>query len=104
MNGRKLDHQPALASNGHAGLKTGGSTILETNGGATYPIQFTESKEKNADFPETKVPAGNCFVLGDNRNHAEDSRKYGVVPLGDILGKAEYLYYPASDWSRFGRM
>jgi signal peptidase I len=102
VNGRKLDHQPSLASNEAAGLKTGGSTVLETNGSATYPILFVESKGMNADFPETKVPVGNCFVLGDNRNRAEDSRNYGVVPLGDILGKAEYLYYPASDWSRFG--
>jgi signal peptidase I len=102
VNGRKLEHQPVLPSNGASGLKNEGSTVLETNGGATYPIQFVESKEANADFPETRVPTGNCFVLGDNRNHSEDSRKYGVVPLGDILGKAEYLYFPASDWSRFG--
>jgi signal peptidase I len=102
VNGRKLDHQPVVPSNGASSLKNGGSTVLETNGGATYPILFAESKEKNADLPETSVPAGNCFVLGDNRNHSDDSRKYGVVPLGDILGKAEYLYYPVFDWSRFG--
>jgi signal peptidase I len=78
--------------------------MMEANNGVTYLVQFTESKEKTADFPETKVPAGNCFVLGDNRNHSDDSRKYGFVPLGDILGKAAYLYFPAAGWTRFGSM
>jgi signal peptidase I len=102
VNGRKLDHQSILPRNGASNPKNGENTVLESNGGAIYPIQFIESKEKSADFPETKVPAGNCFVLGDNRNHSDDSRKYDVVPLGDILGKAEYLYFPVSNWSRFG--
>ena len=104
VNGRKLEHQPVLRLSGASSLNSGGSRVLETNGGATYSIQFTESKEKMADLPETRVPTGNCFVLGDNRNHSEDSRKYGVVPLGDILGKVEYLYFPVSHWSRFGSL
>ena len=47
-------------------------------------------------------PQGHCFVLGDNRGLSLDSRKFGFVPLGDILGRAEYIYFPARDWSRFG--
>lgn len=101
LNGRKLEQRHVSPSDGASELNSE-DAVLETNGGATYSIQFTEGKEKMADFPDTKVPTGNCFVLGDNRNHSEDSRKYGVVPLGDILGKVEYLYFPASDWSRFG--
>jgi len=40
--------------------------------------------------------------LGDNRGLSFDSRRFGFVPLGDILGQAEYIYFPAKDWSRFG--
>lgn len=36
---------------------------------------------------EYKVPAGHVYVLGDNRDFSEDSRKYGAVPLEKILGK-----------------
>jgi signal peptidase I len=104
VNGQKLDHQPLSPTNAASGRTSEGNSAWETNSEATYQVQFADNDEKIADFPETRIPAGNCFVLGDNRNRSEDSRKYGVVPLGDILGKAEYLYFPVSDWSRFGKI
>lgn len=33
------------------------------------------------------VPSGSVFVLGDNKLESEDSRKFGPVPMRDILGK-----------------
>jgi signal peptidase I len=36
---------------------------------------------------EFKVPAGSVYVLGDNREVSEDSRKFGPVKLTDIIGK-----------------
>jgi hypothetical protein len=41
-------------------------------------------------------------VLGDNRNRSLDSRKFGFVPLGDLVGVVQYIYRPAATWSRFG--
>ena len=45
-----------------------------------------------------------CFVLGDNRNNSRDSREFGFVPLGDIVGLVDYVYLPAESWSRFGAL
>jgi signal peptidase I len=32
------------------------------------------------------VPRGTVYVLGDNRDYSADSRVWGPVPLGDIVG------------------
>lgn len=50
------------------------------------------------------VPAGMCYVLGDNRGNSHDSRDFGPVALGNVLGLVEYVYLPGDSWSRFGRL
>lgn len=46
------------------------------------------------------VPEGNLFVLGDNRTNSSDSRSWGWVPLGHVIGKAEVIYWPPRDWAQ----
>lgn len=41
------------------------------------------------------VPYDCCFVLGDNRRNARDSRFLGPIPLTDLYGQARFVY-----WSR----
>jgi signal peptidase I len=41
-----------------------------------------------------QVPAGNLFVLGDNRNQSSDSHAWGYVPDELIVGKALVIYWP----------
>jgi len=48
------------------------------------------------NFGPVVVPAGQYFMMGDNRDNSKDSRYFGCVPVSQIVGKAECVLLSAN--------
>ncbi len=80
----------------------GDTVTVAANGVVTVDgVTLTEPYVNDLDNPyppETiTLQPGQYFVLGDNRGDSSDSRYWGTLPRNDIVGRAEFVYWPVVD-------
>lgn len=49
-------------------------------------------------FGPVRVRPGTVFLLGDNRLDSRDSRDFGAVAQGELIGRVRGLIWPPSRW------
>ena len=81
---------------------------LEVNGVALEEDYINQANSPCQHPFDVTVPAGDVWVMGDNRHASADSAWHhvhdgdGFVPADNITGKAEVIFWPVSRWSGLG--
>ena len=73
---------------------------VRIDGGRLY-VNERPVTEPYLRMAERTVPAGQYFMLGDNRDNSNDSRYWGYVPRADLVGRVFAVWY-AEDTRRIG--
>lgn len=83
---------------------------IEVNGRAVDETAFLYPGDSPSTVPfDVAVPEGTLFLLGDHRGDSSDSRDHlgspggGMIPVGEVIGRADWIVWPAGHWTRLHR-
>lgn len=62
---------------------------------------YLDPKERTEGFTSLLLKENEYFVMGDNREFSSDSRRWGVLPREDVIGRALIRVFPFQDFAAF---
>ncbi len=66
--------------------------LLEDLDGVEHDI-LLRAQRRNGGEQSWQVPDNHYFMMGDNRDNSEDSRRWGFVPEANLVGRAERVWW-----------
>lgn len=82
-----------------------GEIFREQLGSADHLVRYTHLMGSDVRGErEWEIPAGNFFVMGDNRDDSYDSREWGFVPRENIKGRARIVWLSLDMDRAWGKM
>ena len=64
--------------------------------GKQLPEPYVSGSQFTSDVPPQHIPARHYWVMGDNRSVSEDSRFFGAIPNGLIVGRVFFQVWPVT--------
>ena len=94
IDGRPLQYAGPAPGEG-AALPDASAYVFEQEDltGHEHAVMFDPGRPALRDFAPLTVPAGQYFVMGDNRDDSKDSRYIGFIPRSAIAGRAFAVGY-----------
>ncbi len=65
-----------------------------------FTLSRNQFRSKYPDGRPFRVPEGNLFAMGDNRDQSSDSRTWGPASLDEVKGQAFLVYWSYDSMSR----